>query len=132
MSVREKSFGFWIVIAGLGALVLISLVAIFKYSAVADASGVVTAAGTVIGTVVGTFFGVHAGSAAGNAGAARAESGRQRAEAVKDTVVTGLAKVAAAAEPGSPTALAIQDLIDTAQQGTASPRTPQAGSEAPV
>ncbi|HET9646752.1 MAG TPA: hypothetical protein VFP34_00785 [Microlunatus sp.] len=65
MSVREKSFGFWIVIAGLGALVLISLVAIFKYSAVADASGVVTAAGTVIGTVVGTFFGVHAGSAAG-------------------------------------------------------------------
>lgn len=127
MTLDETSYGFWIVIGGLLVLLAISLAAVFHYAAVADAAGVVTAAGTVIGTVVGTFFGVHVGSMAGAAGSQHAERGRQQAEtarqqaeaarqhaeAIKDTVVGGLSKVAAAAEPGSPPAVAVQQVIDS-------------------
>lgn len=54
--INEKSFGFWIVIVGLVVMLVISLVSVFRYTSVGDASGAITAAGTV----VGTFFGVHA------------------------------------------------------------------------
>ncbi|MGA9310040.1 MAG: hypothetical protein WBV74_06680 [Pseudonocardiaceae bacterium] len=120
MTIDEKSYGFWIVIGGLVVLLSISLAAVFRYGAVADASGPITAAGTVIGTVVGTFFGVHVGAAGAAAGARQSEaarqqseSARQQAEGVKDTVVGGLSTIAAAAEPGSAPAKAVQDLIDS-------------------
>jgi hypothetical protein len=116
---NEKSYGFWIVIVGLVVLLGISLAAVFRYPAVAEASSVITAGGTVIGTVVGTFFGVHVGSVAGAASAQQAETGRQQAETArsqaedaKNTVIGGLSKVAAAATPGSPPAVAVQELID--------------------
>ncbi len=132
MMLDERSYGFWIVIGGLVVLLGISLAAVIRYAAVAEASGVITAAGTVIGTVVGTFFGVHVGSTAGAAGVQHAEAGRQqaetgrqqaeaareRAEAVKDSVVGGLSRVAAAAEPGSPPAVAVQQLIDSIDHET--------------
>ena len=118
--INEKSFGFWIVIAGLVVMLFISLVSVFRYTSVGDASGAITAAGTVVGTVVGTFFGVHAGTAAGTASAQgadvarqQAETARQRAETVKDTVVGGLSKIAATADPGSDIATAVQELIDS-------------------
>lgn len=120
----EKSYGFWIVIVGLIVLLGISLAAVFRYADVAEASGVITAAGTVIGTVVGTFFGVHVGSAAGAASAQQAETGRQQAETArsqaenaKNTVIGGLSKVAAAATPGSPPAVAVQELVDLINPG---------------
>lgn len=120
MIFSEKSYGFWLVIVGLIVLLGISLAAVFRYAGVADASSVITAAGTVIGTVVGTFFGVHVGSAAGAAGAQQAETGRQQAEAArqqaeaaKNTVMGGLSKIAAAATPGSPPAVAVQELVDS-------------------
>jgi hypothetical protein len=114
-------------LGGLVVLLCISLAAVFRYGAVTDASGAITAAGTVIGTVVGTFFGVHVGTTAAAAGAQHAETGRQQAEtarqqaeaarqqaeSVKDTVVSGLSKIAAAAEPGSQPAVAIERLIDS-------------------
>jgi hypothetical protein len=111
--INEKSFGFCIVIAGLVVMLFISLVSVFRYTSVGDASGIITAAGTVVGTVVGTFFGVHAGTAAGAASAQGADTARQRAEAVKDTVVGGLSKIAAATDPGSDVAMAVQELIDS-------------------
>jgi hypothetical protein len=84
------------------------------------AAGPITAAGTVIGTVVGTFFGVHVGAAGAAASAQRSEAVRQesetarrQAEGVKDTVVGGLSTIAAAAQPGSPPAVAVQQLIDS-------------------
>ena len=118
--INEKSFGFWIVIAGLVVMLFMSLGSVFRYTGVGDASGIITAAGTVVGTVVGTFFGVHAGAAAGTASARgadtarqQAETARQRAETVKDNIFGGLSKVAAAAEPGSDVATAVQELIDS-------------------
>jgi uncharacterized membrane protein len=51
MTFNEKSYGFWIAIVGIIVLLGISLMAVFRYSGVTDASGVITAAGTVIGTV---------------------------------------------------------------------------------
>ncbi len=120
MIFSEKLYGFWIVIVGLVVLLGISLSAVFRYAGVAEASSVITAAGMVIGTVVGTFFGVHVGSAAGTASAQQAETGRQQAETArsqaedaKNTVIGGLSKVAAAATPGSPPAVAIQELVDS-------------------
>ena len=120
MTIDEKSYGFWIVIGGLVVLLSISLAAVFRYGAVADASGPITAAGTVIGTVVGTFFGVHVGAAGAAASAQRSEAVRQesetarrQAEGVKDAVVGGLSTIAAAAQPGSPPAVAVQQLIDS-------------------
>ena len=120
MTIDEKSYGFWIVIGGLVVLLSISLAAVFRYGAVADASGPITAAGTVIGTVVGTFFGVHVGAAGAAASAQRSEAVRQesetarrQAEGVKDAGVGGLSTIAAAAQPGSPPAVAVQQLIDS-------------------
>lgn len=72
--INEKSFGFWIVIAGLVVMLFISLVSVFRYTSVGDASGAITAAGTVVG---------------------------------------GLSKIAATADPGSDVATAIQELIDS-------------------
>jgi high-affinity nickel permease len=120
VNLGDKSYGFWIVISGLAVLLVVSLVAVLRYGAITEASGVITAVGTVIGTMVGTFFGVHIGSTAGAASAQQAETGRQlaetarqHAEAVKNTLVSGLSRVAAASEPGSPTADAVQQLIDS-------------------
>jgi uncharacterized membrane protein len=62
MIFNEKSHGFWIAIVGIIVLLGISLAAVFRYAGVADASGVVMAAGTVIGTVVGTFTGQSSGA----------------------------------------------------------------------
>ncbi|MGH3440047.1 MAG: hypothetical protein ACREQ5_01320, partial [Candidatus Dormibacteria bacterium] len=83
MTIDEKSYGFWIVIGGLVVLLSISLAAVFRYGAVADASGPITAAGTVIGTVVGTFFGVHVGAAGAAAGARQSEAARQQSESAR-------------------------------------------------
>jgi len=120
MTIDDKSYGFWIVIGGLVVLMSISLAAVIRYGTVADASGPITAAGTVIGTVVGTFFGVHVGAAGAAAGAQQSETAREaseaarrQAEGVKDTVVGGLSTIAAAAQPGSPPAVAVQELIDS-------------------
>lgn len=52
MIFNEKSYGFWIAIVGIIVLLGISLMAVFRYSGVTDASGVITAAGTVIGTLL--------------------------------------------------------------------------------
>lgn len=124
MIVSEKSYGFWIVIAGLIVLLGISLAAVFRYPAVAETSSVITAAGTVIGTVIGTFFGVHVGSAAGTARAQQAETGRQQAETArtqaedtKNIVIGGLSKVAAATTPGSPPAVAVEELVNSIVSG---------------
>jgi hypothetical protein len=128
MPLDGTTYGFWVVAGGLIILLGISLAAIFRYPSVAEAAGVITAAGTVIGTIVGAFFGVHAGAAAGAKTAAQAETGRQqaeaarqqaetargRAEAVNDVLMGGIGKVAAAAQPGSDVALAVQQVIDSA------------------
>jgi hypothetical protein len=89
-SINEKTAGFWIVLAGLVALVILVVAAIIRYPHPNEATGVITAVGTVLGTLVGAFFGVNAGAA-----------GRQKAEAIKDQAMAGLTQTAAQAEKGS-------------------------------
>ena len=69
----DPPYGFYIVLAGLSALVLIAVIAILRYGTANDVTTVTTSAGAVIGTVVGAFFGVSVGQA-----------GRKRAEQGKD------------------------------------------------
>lgn len=121
MGPNERSFGFWIAIAGLGVLLVIALVAVLRAPTVGDASAVITAAGSVVGTVVGAFFGVHAGAASGNARADQSDAARQQAEearrsaeSVRDQMTGGLVRIAATAAPGSETGAAVRELLDLA------------------
>ncbi|RZS34398.1 hypothetical protein EV193_109189 [Herbihabitans rhizosphaerae] len=103
----DKSNGFWAVLAGLGALVVIVAIALLQFDGAADVVSVTTAAGTVIGTVVGAFFGV----ATGQEGRKQAEEGRKEAEIAKEKAQLALVQVAAAAQPDSPAAKAAVEAI---------------------
>jgi hypothetical protein len=102
------NYGFWAVIGGLAVLVIIGGVAIGRYSAAADAAGLIGAAGAVVGTVVGAFFGVHAGSAASQQAQAAANDQHQAAvaqatQAQQDAMRSAL-RAAIAIQPGTPEA----------------------------
>ena len=122
--VNDRTFGFWVVIGGLIAMLVVALPAIFVFrTSSGDAAAVITAAGTVIGTLVGAFFGVHVGAAAGaqstqQAETARheAETARQQAEAAKDSAYQKLSTVAAVIDPGSEAAKVAQELMGEAAQ----------------
>ncbi|HVW43856.1 MAG TPA: hypothetical protein VHC18_21155 [Amycolatopsis sp.] len=117
--INDRTFGFWVVIGGLTAMLVVALPAIFVFrSSSGDAAAVITAAGTVIGTLVGAFFGVHVGAAAGAQGTKQAESARQeaeaarqQAEAAKDSAFQKLSTVAAVLDPGSEAAKVAQEVM---------------------
>lgn len=90
-------YGFYTVLAGLGALVVIIAVAIWKYDAADDVTSIINTAGTVIGTIVGAFFGVSVGQA----GRKRAEEGKDKAHQEAIESKAALVRVAAKAEPNS-------------------------------
>jgi hypothetical protein len=81
-------YGFWIVILGLVLVTVVFLVAMKKYAAASEVTGVVGSVTGVVGTIIGAFFGVQVGSA----GKEKAETARTQAE---DKVV----RLAAALSP---------------------------------
>ena len=114
-TLNDRTFGFWVVICGLLAMILVALPAIFVFNTSSgDAAAVITAAGTVIGTLVGAFFGVHVGAAAGAQTTKQAETARQEAEAAKDSAFQKLATVAASIDPGSEAAKVAQAVMSDA------------------
>ena len=84
--------GSLIVLAGLLSIVIVFLVAVFRYPQAADVASAVGALTTVVGTLVGAFFGAHIGSA-----------GRERAQATAVKLAAFMrpedAKAALALEP---------------------------------
>jgi hypothetical protein len=98
----DPPYGFYIVLAGLSALVLIAVIAILRYRAANDVTSVTTSAGAVIGTVIGAFFGVSVGQA----GRKRAEHAKDQAQQLAIQSTNALVKVAAQAPPDSEAAKA--------------------------
>ncbi|EMD24555.1 hypothetical protein [Amycolatopsis azurea] len=94
----SKNYGFLTVVAGLSALAVIAVTAVWRYPNTSDVTAVITAAGTVIGTVVGAFFGVNAASA-----------GRVKAEESRDQATAALVKVATKADEDSEVAKAAME-----------------------
>ncbi len=61
---REPAYAMWVVLAGIGSVAVVTIVAILHYNAAAD---LVTALGPVtgvIGTLVGAYFGLRGSSLA--------------------------------------------------------------------
>ncbi len=73
---KQLIHGFVVVLVGLGAVVFIFGVAIWRWTDAAEVASVVGTAGGLIGTLVGTFFGLHAGAV----GKDKAEKQRDLAE----------------------------------------------------
>jgi hypothetical protein len=76
---KDAPYGMIVVLAGLAAVVLVSLAAMFRFD---DATMVVTALGPVtgfIGTLVGAYFGLR-GTSLGQQNAAAADVKRAQAE----------------------------------------------------
>jgi len=69
-------YGFYLVIIGLVVILVVSLVAVRKYTTANDVVTVIGSVTGVIGTIVGAFFGVQVGAA----GKEKAEAARQEAE----------------------------------------------------
>lgn len=59
----EKSLGFWIVILGLGVMVMTLAIAALRWVAAPDVTMVVSGMGSIVGSLVGAFFGVQIGAA---------------------------------------------------------------------
>lgn len=93
----DRPYGFYIVLAGLSALVVIVIIAILRYRTANDVTSVTTSAGAVIGTVVGAFFGLSVGQA----GRKRAEQGKDQAQQQAIQSAKALVRVAAQAPPDS-------------------------------
>jgi len=74
MDLVRIRYGFYVVLLGIVALVVIYVVAIWQWTTASDIAAVVGSAGGVIGTIVGAFFGVHIGAV-----------GKERAEEQRDT-----------------------------------------------
>lgn len=68
--------GFWIVIAGLLAVLAVFGLGVWKYSSAADAATAMSAVTGAIGAIVGAFFGVQVGSA----GKDKSDNARDQAE----------------------------------------------------
>src|SRR5437763_12612624 len=98
----DPPYGFYIVLAGLSALVVIVIIAILRYGTANDVTSVTTSAGAVIGTVVGAFFGLSVGQA----GRKRAEQGKDQAQQQAIQSTNALVRVAAQAPPDSEVAKA--------------------------
>ena len=79
-------YGFWVVFIGLIVVVVVSLVAILKWTTAADVTAVVGCVTGVVGTVVGAFFGVQVGSA----GKEKAESERKVAQDKVEALASAL------------------------------------------
>jgi hypothetical protein len=69
-------YGFWVVVIGLVAVVMVFVVAVAKWNTAGDVSAVVGSVTGVVGTIVGAFFGIQVGSA----GKEKAENERKKAE----------------------------------------------------
>lgn len=81
-------YGFWIVILGLFLVTAVFLVAMKKYSAASDVTGVVGSVTGVVGTIIGAFFGVQVGSA-----------GKEKAETARNQAEDKVTRLAAALDP---------------------------------
>jgi hypothetical protein len=69
-------YAFWVVLTGIGAVVLLALFAMTRWTTATDVAAVISSGAAVVGTIVGAYFGVQAGSA----GKEKAEEQRDRAE----------------------------------------------------
>ncbi len=100
---KHTRYGFYTVLAGLGAVLAIYAIAALRWSNAADVAAAVGAAGGIIGTIVGAYFGVQTGSA-----------GRERAERQRDVAQERSMTLAAALDPDRYEALRAsrRDLFD--------------------
>jgi len=73
---EKTEMGFWVVLAGLLAVLAVYTIGVWKYSSAADASAAIGAVTGAIGAIVGAFFGIQAGAA----GKDKAENARTEAE----------------------------------------------------
>jgi hypothetical protein len=69
-------YGFWIIITGFALILLITIIATFRWSEVTSVATVVGAVASLVGTVVGAFLGVQVGAV----GKERAEAARERSD----------------------------------------------------
>lgn len=74
--IMRIKYALCVVIFGIGAVVLVSVFAMIRWSTATDVAAVISAAAAVIGTIVGAYFGVQAGAA----GKEKAEEQRDRAQ----------------------------------------------------
>lgn len=81
-------YGFWLVLAGIVAVVAVFIAAGVRWSDAADVAAVVGSVTGIIGTLVGAFFGFQAGS-----------EGRREAEVSRDLAEARAMKLAAHLEP---------------------------------
>lgn len=88
LDAKYTRYGFYVVLAGIGAVVAIYCIAALRWSNAADVAAAVGAAGSIIGTIVGAYFGLQTGSA-----------GRQRAERQRDVAQERSMTLAAALDP---------------------------------
>jgi Na+-transporting methylmalonyl-CoA/oxaloacetate decarboxylase gamma subunit len=73
-------YGFYVVVIGLGVVLLAFGFAVFRWTTAADVSAALAPITGVVGTVVGAFFGIQVGSQ----GKEAAEKDRKEAEDEKD------------------------------------------------
>jgi hypothetical protein len=81
-------YGFWIVLVGIVIVGAVFIVAILKWTTAADVATAVGSIAGVIGTIIGAFFGVQVGS-----------SGKEKAEADRNTAQNMARDLAAALDP---------------------------------
>ena len=77
-SVSQPAYGMWVILAGLAALVAVTVVAVLKYDTAADVVTVLGSVTGVIAALVGAYFGVRGATLA-----------QQKANEAGQTIVTG-------------------------------------------
>ena len=84
----RAKYGFYLVVIGLVVILVVFVVAVWKYGAANDVVTVVGSVTGVIGTIVGAFFGLQAGAA-----------GKEKAEAARKDAEEKALKLASALQP---------------------------------
>jgi hypothetical protein len=81
-------YGFYIIILGLGAVLIALFAALYKWSSASDVTTVVSSVGAIIGPIVGAFFGLHIGAAV-----------KEKAEQDRDKAIKKVEALMSAIEP---------------------------------
>ena len=81
-------YGFYIIILGLGAVLIALFAALYRWPSASDVTTVVSSVGAIIGPIVGAFFGLHIGAA-----------GKEKAEQDRDKAIKKVEALMSAIEP---------------------------------